>query len=815
MKFKACLLIFWFVATGLTASAQTDSSAFLRHAVSSLEKRPAVEKVYLHLDKQDYNFGDTIWYKAYTVIGVHHQLSALSGVLYVELISPEDSLVSRQRIALVSGIGWSDSPLPHTLKPGAYRIRAYTRWMQNTGSDCFYDQSVQIGGLAPETLKQITQKHPDVQFFPEGGQLVNGVRSRVAVKAVRVNGLGEDIKGTIEDNEGNTVADFATQHLGMGVFAFIPQSGKTYKAKISGTGETAFTIDLPKAQEIGYTLAISNSEKDSIYIKVAVNDQTFNQQKNSTFYIIAQSSGKVYYTTEGKLDGTVYAAKVEKSRFPTGIAQFTLFSQNGEPLAERIAYIEGNDTLKLNITSPAASYAARQNVKLSLQAKDNDNVPVAGSFSVAVINESRTAIDQDAESTIMNNLLLTSDLKGFIEKPNYYFTHVNEESKANLDLLMLTQGYRRFEWKQVLDNKDPALAYQPESSLQLAGTLKTTSGKPVPNGKITLMAAKDNLLRDTTADINGNYKFTKLYLPDSEKVVLRARKKNDGSNVVIYVKQNDYARLNKVSFPGDSSINRSPEFSAAMHRNYEDYRQRVKFDSLKNGHLLKEVKIKGSRPPKTPELRYSSNLNGPGEANQIIMGSDLYNCINLSDCLVGKIFGVTFIDGIPYSLRVNTISKRPPLTIIIDGIVTAATSHEMDNLSASDVYSIEVLRSGAYLAIYGSEAPGGALVITTKRGSEDGYAIANRDPTGIITYPFSGFYKARKFYSPKYGTKNNVQQPDLRSTIYWNPNIITDKDGKATFEYFNADTKGTYRVVVEGIDDNGNLGRQVYRYKVE
>ncbi len=794
------------------------SDTVLRNTVGKLNTFSAAlpaEKIYLHLDKPNYDFGDTIWYKAYNVTGDHHQLSALSGVLYVEFYNPADSLVVRQTLPLHSGVSWGDIPLPHALKQGNYRIRAYTNWMRNFGTDYFYDQRIQIGGIAPVTAAlKPAQANPDVQFFPEGGQLVNGVRSRVAVKSVGVNGLGEDIKGTIEDNEGNAVADFATQHLGMGVFAFIPQSGKTYKARVSGTGETAFTIDLPKALEEGYTLALNNSQPDSIYIKVAVNDQTFNQQKNSIFYIIAQSGGKVYYTTGGKLNGTLYAAKEEKSSFHAGIAKFTVFSQSGEPLAERIAYIEGDDTLKLNITAPAASSITRQNVKLSLQAKDNDNNSIAGSFSVAVINESKTGTDEDAESTILNNLLLTSDLKGHIEKPNYYFINANDQTRANLDILMLTQGYRRFEWKQVLANTKPPIVYQPETSLQLAGTLKTTSGKPVPNGKITLVAAKDNMLRDTTADINGNFKFTELYLTDTTTMMLRARKEDKSSNVTINVQHPAYPALIKTN-PADTNNNRLPSgFTEAMQKKYTDYQKDQKQDFVKNGIRLKQVTIKDSRPA-APDLTRSSNLHGGGNADQVIMGDKLGSCVDLSDCLIGKVFGVVFsATGVPKNIR-NDLHGSPYMSIIVNGIVQ--TGDHLNDINVSDIYSIEVLRSATARAVYGTSIDGGgALVITLKDGSER-TANSNATPSlGITTFPFIGYSKTRAFYSPKYNApKNDAQQPDLRTTIYWNPNILTNKDGKATFEYFNADTKGAYRVVVEGIDDNGNLGRQVYRYKVE
>lgn len=1046
--------------------------------LNSLSASRPVEKVYIHLDKPHYDRGDTIWFKAYTVIGDKHQLSALSGVLYVELINPEDSVVKRLSLQLLSGIAWGDFTLLRSYKPGGYHIRAYTNWMRNEGPEYFYNQEVQVGGLQLSAVrsKQTQEIMPDVQFFPEGGQLVNGVRSKVAVKAVGTNGLGENINGTIEDNEGNVVADFATQHLGMGVFALIPQSGKTYKAKITASGETGFTVNLPKAVDGGYTLALDNRRKDSVYVKMAVNEKFFKEKQGSKFYLVAQSGGRIYYTAAARLESPVFIAAIESSRFPTGIAQFTLFSENGQPANERIAFMRNSDTLKLNIIPAAAAYIARQAVKISLSAANVENQPAMGSFSVAVINENRVGIDGNTESTILNNLLLTSELKGNIEQPNYYFTNAGDQTKADLDVLMLTQGYRRFEWKQVLTNTLPAI-FQPEKALQLTGVLKTPSGKPVPNGKVTLVATKENILRDTVTDANGSFKFDNLYLPDTSKIVLRARKQHDGSNVAIYVKQPDYPGVTKSAEPAPASL-LSPEIEAIIQKNSSDYQQDslhkgrqlsevvVKdkrqakpdqfnrygtmeeryidmktlrgFPSLENAidgtqstlllpfkgnrsatdnikvivdglpfhkrdlyaydpneiesvtvisgilptdppllvvttkryagtdrTILKEVKIKAGRIQKAPDLSMSSNLHGGGNADQVIMGDDLgTGCINISDCLIGKIKGVNFtaggtpvntrggemtiivdgnvldgshlndlvandiysievlrtvastsvygssispstrrgggtliitmkhggennkynaaadttilkqvdikgkkiikqpaltnsanlngaghsnqvimgdqvegciklsdclngkvagvkfdIDGIPYSTRtgarlgVGSGFGPPPMVTIVDGIVMNANF--LNQINPNDIYSIEVLRSGGYLAIYGTNAPGGALVITTKRGGETNY-LTSVTPAGLITYPFQGFYKSRTFYTPKYTAAKSATQPaDMRSTIYWNPNIITDKNGNASFEYFNNDTKGTYRVVVEGIDDNGNLGRAVYRYKVE
>jgi hypothetical protein len=920
MKFRIYLLIIPFIVISFSAFAQNDST-FLINASRSLSDHfnsNPIEKVYMHLDKPSYNIGDTIWFKAYTVVGNLHQLSALSGVLYCELINGKDSVVSRNVLKLIGGVAWSDFTLPRSLHPGNYHIRAYTNWMRNAGTEYFYNQALHIGGLQP-TLPPTSQPEnprPDIQFFPEGGELVNGVRSRVAVKSVGANGLGENIKGSVIDNDGNEVAVFETQHLGMGVFALIPQAGKTYKANIICADSSKFITDLPKAQEEGFTLAINNNNGDSVYVKVAANDKLFQAKQNSSFYLVAQSEGKVYYTAKSKLGAPVFATKILRNRFPTGIVQFTLFSQDGEPLNERVIFVQNNDALKISLSSPAQTYAPRQNVKINMETKDGDSPAVTGSFSVSVINESLIPVNENKESTILNNLLLTSDLKGYIEQPNYYFNKENDQTRSDLDVLMLTQGYRRFDWKQVLNNVKGPTAFQPEKALEIEGSLKTPSGKPLPGGKITLLAPSSNLIMDTVTNLNGDFKFGGLNLPDTARIVLRARKANDGKNVAIYVKQQDFPSVIKANVNDEEEMKLTPE----MLKNIAEYQVNLKRDSLKNGiklngvnitakkehkpdrfnnygtllerdlnmarirdypsiadaikdlalgvhiskvfldgmelysnngivlstypineiqevrlidlnstatkegilmittkkyagtdtTILKGVTIQAKKTSKQPDLSNSANLHGGGNADQVIMGDKVLNCVVLSTCLQGRVFGVNFgRDGTPINTR-----DGGPMSVIIDGAMLDGSY--LNNINPNDIYSIEVLRSGAARSIYGTSIDkGGALVITTRRVGDPNY-VTSTTPAGLITYPFKGYSRVRKFYSPKYdGPKTDKQEADLRTTIYWNPLIITDKDGKTSFEYFNADTKGTYRVVVEGIDDNGNIGRQVYRYKVE
>ncbi|MBV8388611.1 MAG: hypothetical protein JO080_02300 [Mucilaginibacter sp.] len=929
MKIKTLLLALLFTLLFNVSSFGQNDSTLLSRARQSLSehfKEHPVEKVYLHLDKPAYIPGDTIWFKAYTVVGEAHQLSALSGILYCELINAKDSILFRRVLKLTSGISIGEFPLARRFPPGQYHVRAYTNWMRNAGAEYFYNQAISIGGTQPDAaqLSKISGSKPDVQFFPEGGELVNGIRSRVAVKSVGNNGLGEDVKGLVKDNDGNEIAFFETRHLGMGVFAITPQEGKTYKATITCADSSTLTVDLPQAKSEGFTLAVNNSDADSVYIKVAANEQLFRAQQNSSFYLLGQSAGKVYYMATGKLVTPVFTAQVARKRFPSGVVQFTLFSQNGEPLQERIIFVRNDDTLKMEVAPKEQKYSARQKVNLALSTLNPDKQVVQGSFSVSVYNESLLNLNENKESTILNNLLLTSDLKGYIEQPNYYFINTDDKKWMDLDILMLTQGYRRFEWKQVLNNNNNTASkiYSPENSLELSGALKTPSGKTVPNGKIILVAPKQGLLTDTVTDVNGNFKFTNLNIPDTAKIILRARKENNGSNVTIYVKQGDYPPIFKSKQDlADDRIKLTPE----MIKNIEDYRHKLKEDSLKNGiplsgvtikakkehkpdqfnnygtafersldmnrardyanifeairylvpsfrggkvilngldlgsdsyilanysinvleevrlvdpfgydvehHMhntqgsivittkeyvgtdttvLKGVTIKAKKEHKEPDLSSSANLHGGGNADQVIMGDKVSGCVTLSDCLQGKVFGVSFrYDGTPINMR-----GGGPMSVILNGLVLDGSN--LNSLNANDIYSIEVLRSAETRSIYGSSIQkGGALIITTKSAADPNY-VTSVTPAGLITYPFQGYYKAKSFYTPKYNHPKTDSEPfDLRTTIYWNPNIITDKEGKASFDYYNGDTKGTYKVVVEGIDDNGALGRAVFRYKVE
>ena len=325
--------------------------------------------------------------------------------------------------------------------------------------------------------------------------------------------------------------------------------------------------------------------------------------------------------------------------------------------------------------------------------------------------------------------------------------------------------------------------------------------------RITLFTTSGGtFILDTVSDAQGKFTFNNLIFRDSIKFVVQARTAKDRKNLEIELDNIAPQLVGKNKNAPDIQVNINDGLSPYLQNSKKLFSEQVKYGIGNHTILLKEVVIKDTR---TVAVKHSANLNGPGNADQILTYKDLENMGNISLPIIlqGRLLGVMFRGNVPYSTR-----GGGAMQVVIDGVYV--DSDFLNSINTTDIASIEVLRTIGNTAIYGSRGGNGLLVITTKRGDEG--SVYNRYAPGIVTYSPKGYYKAREFYSPQYDDpKTNTQMQDLRSTIYWRPNVITDKEGNASFSFFNADGKGTYRVVIEGIDADGNLGRQVYKYKVE
>ncbi|HTE02356.1 MAG TPA: hypothetical protein VK668_23865 [Mucilaginibacter sp.] len=788
-----------------TAYCQTDMAG-LKNVVSKLKNFSSVhtsEKTYLHFDKPYYAAGDTIYFKAYITYGERHQPSELSGVLHVELINTNNKIDQSIKLPLNKGISWGDFALPDSLPKGNYRVRAYTQWMRNDGS--YFEQVIPIGSAKNDKIPENSTAHKtianaqlDLQFFPEGGELVEGMPSKVAFKAIGPSGLGVDVNGVIIDNAGQEVSKFTSTHLGMGYFYLVPASGKIYRAKLTYTNGKQTFIDLPQVNPKGIVLKINNDSLDRATVQLVANESYLTENRGKSVSLLIHSAG-LATTVTVRLDSLVTDLTILKRRLHAGITRITLFSTTSEPISERLVFIEKPDQLNLTLSGGKIAYNKREKVSFNINTVNRADSAVVGHLSVSVINEGKVSFDENAENTICNYLLLTSDLKGYIEQPNYYFTHINDKARADLDLVMLTHGYRRFEWKQLLNEGYPPVAWQPERNLEIAGMAKGVFGKPLTNGTVSLISMQGGPYISAKTDSKGRFRFSNLVFEDTAKFILQAvNAKGKNSTQLTYDKELAEPLVAPVIQYQDNNIDQS---MFVYLENKEKEQQQLNNLGLGKGRALREVHIKAR---KNDEIKIQP---GYGIADQVVRGDQIIYGGQLAVRLMGLLHGVHFVYD---NMRARWIPvlNIPPTTpgSYVKIFVNQQEMPEDFDISSVGTDDVEKVES-----FINSSVPGGAIFITRTFGKQ----AKNIEPIGVLPITANGFHKAREFYSPKYEHPETTNRKDLRTTIYWKPEIVTDKDGNASFEYYNADGTGTYRVVIEGIDDKGDIGRQVYRYKVE
>ena len=644
-----------------------------------------------------------------------------------------------------------------------------------------------------------TSTEIDVQFFPESGNLTQGLPNKVAFKAINAEGKGEDIKGIIIDNKGAEITNFESTYLGMGSFYLNPIADKVYKAKIKFKNGTEKLFDLPKAESSGYVLSTNNSDTAKVVIKVLITDDLVGK---GDLNLLVQQNGNVFFSVKIPTVKNFAMASLPKSELPPGIVTLTLFSGESIPVSERLIFIDNNfNKIKLSVGNLDETYSKRGLMNLELLGT-SENKPTRASFSISVTNAAIVEPDLENETNIFTSLLLKSDLKGYIEKPNHYFIDNDVKTRIDLDHLLLTQGWRKINWKLVAGSALPDNNFKPETSLQISGIITTNGGKPVPNGKVSLFSSSGGIFAiDTLSDANGRFNFNNLEFPDSARFIVQARNEKGKREVQIKLDIIPGQLITTNKNTGDIAVNVNDQLKNYL-RNSDDYFEELTKRGILNRTIqLKKVEIIGEKK----KVENSANLNGAGRADAVITAKDLENTPQLSFYLSGRIAGVIIRNGQAYARQ-----SSAPMAIILDGM--NMQDFLLDDINVFDIETIEVLKSIGNTAIYGSNGGGGVLVITTKRGG--GISSISTYAPGIITYNPKGYAMSRSFYSPRYDT-NPDTKPDLRTTVYWNPSIISDEKGSFKLNYFNTDEAGPYRVVIEGIDFMGNLARKVFTYEVK
>lgn len=676
--------------------------------------------------------------------------------------------------------------------------------------------SMESGSSAPPLTGTFSLRQAlwdaDVQFFPEGGDLVAGLSKKVAFKATGSDGKGLAVKGSVVDQQGTEVATVADLHKGMGYVTFIPASGNVYTANLTFENGETRSYPLPAVVEEGISLTVLKSDAEQLQLAIVSNDRFFAANQGSGFYLIAQTNGVLCYAAQATLRNEAVVVNLPKDRFPTGVAQLTLFTSAGKPISERLVFVENIRPLEISITSDQQEYAAKQLVKLSLSVVNNDST-TAGDYSVAVIDETKVSYDENKETTILSNLLLTSDLRGYVEEPNYYFNQPDEQKRQALDVLLLTQGYRRFSYPAILADNYPQVHFFPEQSIEISGMLRLTNGKPVANGGLLLSIPDRSFRKDAYTDETGRFVFQDLVFTDSSRVTINARGNDNYRNMVINVDPTQFPGIDTTAYRADNVLNLDGALATYLDNSRNEYRTSI---------LLEEVEVTASSRPAFSHRDHSA-LSGLGMADHQISGDRLKGCNNLIMCLQTALTGVTY-DGqtqLFFITRDYNAGGRIPVQFFVDGMAMDVPS--LNGIMPAEVVGMEIFLRDELGTVSRMYQNNGVVSIYTnrKKAGEKGPRMtlsqieAMLPKSNIVDLTPLGYVKERRFYTPKYDTPERRAVNDIRTTVYWNPDVVTAEDGKAQVDFYNADGKGSYRVVVEGVDEHGNIGRAVYRYLVK
>ena len=813
-----------------------DGGTLTEKIIAKLEKYQQItpqEKVYLHFDKPYYMAGETMWFKGYLFDGVSHKIDSVSRVIYVDLIDETQGKIISSRILKCIGSTFGDIALPDSLIEGVYQIRAYTNYMRNYSEEFYFHQEFKVyqGSIKNRLTNTNAQKLTevaDVQFFPEGGNSVINLDSRIGFKALNMAGKGVNIQGFVLDNTKDTVVAFQSEHLGMGFFNYTPETQKTYTAFVRQNDGKYQIFSLPNAYEQGFTMAVdnlSNKEKVKVFIS---NNSPKPADKTSEIIIVAHQRGQIVFMAKGNETQKSFGVSIPKSKILyDGIVQITLMNAKGEPLCERLIFNNQNKQLNLKITPDKTNYKIREKVTVDLEATDAEGKPVEGNFSIAVTDASQVLADPYQEN-ILTYLLLSSDvsnlsnadyysaLRGNIEQPAYYFGKENFNANRHLDMLMMTQGWRRFIWRNLMTDKEPKLNYFLETGLEVSGAALRPNGKIADKVTLTLMLKNDKQIPQFqmgVTDSVGRYSFYGLDFNDTTKVFVQGVKQGGGKNLEVTINpQKPSPKVKIVKIPYNPMEFNAKDLADFLKRANDAIELEKKL-KLNKDQMLQEVVVKAKKyEAPDPRTIYGQASNSIKVDNVLCAGAT-----SVFQMIQGRVAGVQVSPNGQggYSVLIRGISSftgsNEPL-YLMDGMPVDASAFAAIN--PCDVDKIDILK-GADASIFGSRGSAGVIAILTKRGGNN-YDYSKDPVSGVSIQKRMGYNIPREFYAPKYDVSiPDHVRPDFRSTLHWQPNIRTDAQGKATLTYWNTDAKATMKIIAEGVSNQGLVGVGKFEYGVK
>ncbi len=754
------------------------------------------ERTYLHYDKAAYTPGETIWFKAYLMEGIFPVEG--SKTFYVDWVDDKGSLLYHTSSPIVTGgVTNGQFDIPENYAGNFIHVRAYTKWMLNFDTSFLYSKNIRIipKNSAPSSVLPAVM--PSLQFFPEGGDLVAGIKNKIAFKANDQWGRPIAIKGVVQKN-GTAVDSLKALHDGMGFFFLIPQEGAKYTAKWKDLKNTEHITELPASKATGISLQIGIAPGKRFF---SLSRPAEASENLKTLHLIGTMQQTMVFKANANLkDKSTTNGTIPVQALPTGILTITVFDNDWNAVAERITHINNNEYFfpsEMTVQKWGLSKRGRNEIEITVPPN------IEANLSVSVTDAS---IESDSSENIISHFLLTGDLKGQVYRPSYYFKNNSDSITQQLDLVMLTHGWRRFKWEEVTKGKFPSINYPKDSIyLTLSGKLFGLSQGQLQNGGAVIMMVKE---RDSAAKMmmapvgrDGSFNHPEYIFFDSLRVYFQPTKTLSGASVSFMTSRLSALNYRSKNFAGNSLF---PD-TTGYYRHALLAEEAAMLLKQWKGKLLETVTVTAKKKPSVQVLdeKYASGLFKGVDAYQFDIMNDPFSLSaqNIFSYLQGKVAG----------LQITTGSGTPGLDwrggaplLYVDEISTDPSM--LSGIPVSDIAYVKVFRPpfmGMGGGMYGNGG-NGAIAIYTRRGGD----VSTQPGKGMSANTVAGYALIREFYSPNYSTfVRSNEQRDLRTTLYWKPQIITTaKKNKFTLVFYNTDVfSKALRIVVEGMSRDGQL----------
>jgi hypothetical protein len=777
------------------------------------------EKVFIQMNRVQFTAGEQIWFKGWCTF--QQKPSFLSRLAYVDIVDEQGKVVDKFMYRIDSLASWHGQiDISRNWKSGNYTLRGYTAWMLNQPDYIFYQPFFVYGENEVSRVKPTLPKTLQVKFFPEGGQWIAGVENKMAFAVLDEMGLPVNAELIIKDAAGNAVATAPAIHQGMGVATLTPKQ-EVYKAEIQTPGGASFTYSLPPVQPEGIQLTVINNSPARMFVSVQRGNK--GAEKTPRVLLMAHMSGQLIYSTFLDFEEGLTTAPISKKNLPPGIMQITILDTLGNPLAERLAFVENYDIVRPQLVIEKKQHTNRSENSWQLISDLQNQAALS-----VLVNDAAIDNKGGLENSIASHLLLTSDIKGYVVEPGFYFQNKSPETLQKLDLLMMVHGWRKFTWKQMLNNEPANLRYPIESNLQLKGKVtKSDRTEAVKDGKVSFIIKGEDsttYLIDAFLTDKGEFLVDSVPIRNKATVSYMAtnnKKENLVADVTFYPSVLDTLKTavlpNLINLDTMVLASRKSQLAKLL------YAQLALVDTFSSqARYLGEVTVTTKKMSRVDSIQrqYVSSFFENSDQTLEVLNDRGY--INIWQFLQREIPGLNvnpFEPGGVQNVVFNRFSGMVLGGMNEDGSMTSGTDDGVmfflneipvpigiiDALNPEEVALVKVYK-GTLAFPFGTNA--GAIGIYTKKGRS---SYSNKKE--FINFQKQGYAVVREFYQVDY-QKNptlNKDVMDKRATLYWNPRFRFDSSGKGTVRFFNNDFSKKWNLVVQGIDQKGRI---VYFQKV-